>query len=111
MTEIYMTKERRQFLRQQYGNDRKQFPDLFDALDDIDTLELDSANLIEAVKPLFDRHGPVFASKEWQAAWAKAAALAEEIAPFGCEHGIAEGDYCEPCNAAYKAAEMDPDNK
>ena len=32
--------------------------------------------------------------------------------PFlpNCEHGVADGDYCEPCNKEYKAAATDPDN-
>ena len=28
-----------------------------------------------------------------------------------CEHGISCGDWCQPCNEAYKAAASDPDNK
>jgi len=27
-----------------------------------------------------------------------------------CEHGVKEGDWCEPCNRAYKDAQADPDN-
>jgi hypothetical protein len=27
-----------------------------------------------------------------------------------CEHGIAEGEFCDPCNRAYKDAAADPDN-
>jgi hypothetical protein len=27
-----------------------------------------------------------------------------------CEHGIPIGQWCEPCNKAYKAAQIDPDN-
>lgn len=30
--------------------------------------------------------------------------------PGQCEHGIGEGDWCEPCNAAYKQAREDKDN-
>jgi len=28
----------------------------------------------------------------------------------GCEHGIADGDWCEDCNREYKEARHDPDN-
>lgn len=27
-----------------------------------------------------------------------------------CEHGVKDGDYCEPCNRAYKDAAADPNN-
>lgn len=27
-----------------------------------------------------------------------------------CEHGVNDGDWCEPCNRAYKEAQVDPDN-
>jgi hypothetical protein len=32
-----------------------------------------------------------------------------ECEPY-CEHGVPDGDYCDECNAAYKAAAADPDN-
>ena len=28
-----------------------------------------------------------------------------------CEHGVKDGDWCEPCNRAMKAAQVDPDNE
>lgn len=30
--------------------------------------------------------------------------------PDCCEHGVADGDFCETCRAAYRAAEVDPEN-
>lgn len=28
-----------------------------------------------------------------------------------CEHGVKDGDWCEPCNKAMKAAQVDPNNE
>ena len=30
--------------------------------------------------------------------------------PEKCEHGIKDGDWCDPCSRAYRAAASDPDN-
>lgn len=30
-----------------------------------------------------------------------------EPEPGKCEHGVAEGDWCEPCNKAYKEAAIE----
>jgi len=30
--------------------------------------------------------------------------------PAVCEHGVRDGEWCEACNAAMKAAQIDPDN-
>lgn len=30
--------------------------------------------------------------------------------PDFCEHGVADGDFCDPCNRSYKAAQTDPEN-
>jgi hypothetical protein len=37
------------------------------------------------------------------------AILAEAHAPDLCEHGIPEGEYCGPCNRAYKEAAREHD--
>lgn len=34
----------------------------------------------------------------------------EVTTPGFCEHGVVEGDWCEPCNIAFKQAQSDPDN-
>ena len=32
------------------------------------------------------------------------------VCPYMCEHGLLDGDWCEACNEAYKAAVVDPEN-
>ena len=45
-----------------------------------------------------------------QAGWETIEKLEAIAAKARCEHGIPEGEFCEPCNKAYKAAMADPDN-
>lgn len=37
-------------------------------------------------------------------------AVEDVTTPGFCEHGVAEGDWCEPCNRAYKDAMGNPEN-
>lgn len=47
-----------------------------------------------------DRYLQVWAGVE------KALRVALDVAPW-CEHGVAEGEYCRPCNAEYKRAAIE----
>lgn len=38
-------------------------------------------------------------------------AIEAALSIAACEHGIIEGDFCQTCNAAYKSAMADPDNR
>ena len=85
-----------------------------DLREKLDRLDDETPTAIPAESPFAKLRAAVHATPEMKIMTVIEAAVAKlnrlDPPPGQCEHGVADGDWCELCNAEYKRAAADPEN-
>lgn len=80
--------------------------------DEPDVLHVQAANRIEQLLAELGTEQAMHTAWRKRAEEAEAAIIGGSAANAdACEHGIEDGEYCEECNRAAKAARLDPHNE